>query len=564
MQASVDNDIQTLFANGLLWCYGFHHEEAQRHFQQLLLKDRENLLGLWGLAYASAPFYNRPWCWFTNKQKVRVAKRGHSCIEKALTAQNNTESQICVDLIHALSALFRSPIPASDEVFIEYQCEYADRMVALLQRYPDHADITTLTVEALLNCTPWQLWDTGSRSKAIGSRVNEALELLQPLLADTHPDHAHPGVLHLHIHALEMSPYPEAAANSAEKIRQLVVATRSQDKTRQTDSVKAPASLFPPHLPHMASHIDVLRGDYRKTIDINRIAADADTQLAVADGEFYQISRLHNVHMLLYAAMMAGRHADAVDARQRLESLATSFYASDSAPFLKVSIEGFFANRLHASVRFGSWKAILQETENSSNNKNYNAMHSLPFASAMQSYTVGVALANSAEPHKAETELEHFRQLRSAVPNWYLINNNPARDILAVAELMLTGEHHYHLGNIEEGLDYLRNAVDACDRLAYCEPRAWMHPPRHALGALLLEHNQLDEAKQVYETDLGFNGLLSRCQQNPKNIWALQGLVECYERLSENVNDEIQQQQRIALAYADIPVTNSCFCRSSS
>ena len=129
---------------------------------------------------------------------------------------------------------------------------------------------------------------------------------------------------------------------------------------------------------------------------------------------------------------------------------------------------------------------------------------------------------------------------------------------------MLAGEHHYHLGNIEEGLDYLRDAVDACDSLAYCEPRAWMHPPRHALGALLLEHNQLDEAKQVYETDLGLNGLLSRCQQNPKNIWALQGLVECYERLSENANDEIQQQLQIALAYADIPVTSSCYCRRSS
>lgn len=35
--------------------------------------------------------------------------------------------------------------------------------------------------------------------------------------------------------------------------------------------------------------------------------------------------------------------------------------------------------------------------------------------------------------------------------------------------------------------DNLRRAVDLCDQLNYDEPWGWMQPPRHALGALLLE-----------------------------------------------------------------------------
>ncbi len=573
LQASHDEDLQARFANGLLWCYGFHHEEAQRHFRGLLAQDNTNPFALWGLAYASAPFYNRPWSWFTDNQKKTVAKLGYSCLKKAQQhsrAISNDANppiahvQSCCDLVDALSLLFRTPVPVSDEVFLTYQQEYADHMQALVARYAEHADITTLACEALLNCTPWQLWDTDSRSQASGSRVHEALALLEPLLNDDHPAHAHPGLLHLHIHALEMSPTPEAAAGSAEKLRQLVMSAQLQNQPTPTHDTY---SQLPPHLPHMASHIDVLQGKYRHTININRIAADTDLQISSEDGEFYQISRLHNVHMMLYAAMMAGRQADAIDAANRLQSLATEFYCENSAPLLKVSVEGFFANRLHMFIRFGLWQKIQQEfahcTDNkSTDNKKADAMQSLPFVQAMQSYTLGVALANSAEHHLAELESENFQRLATRIPDWYIINNNPAGNILSVAWLMLAGEHYYHLGNTEEGLGYLRRAVDACDKLSYCEPRAWMHPPRHALGALLLEQNQLEEALQVYQTDLGLDGLLSRCQQNPNNIWALQGLRECYERLGLGGRIEgIQLALQEAKAYADISISSSCFCR---
>ena len=53
-----------------------------------------------------------------------------------------------------------------------------------------------------------------------------------------------------------------------------------------------------------------------------------------------------------------------------------------------------------------------------------------------------------------------------------------------------------------------------------------MHPPRHALGALLLEQDRVDEAMIHYEDDLGINNRLPRCDQHPDNIWGLHGYHE--------------------------------------
>jgi hypothetical protein len=61
-------------------------------------------------------------------------------------------------------------------------------------------------------------------------------------------------------------------------------------------------------------------------------------------------------------------------------------------------------------------------------------------------------------------------------------------------------------------------------RRGFC--RSWMQPPRHALGALLLEQGQIEEAAAVFSADLAAHP--------GGNVWALHGLTECEERVSEN------------------------------
>jgi hypothetical protein len=57
------------------------------------------------------------------------------------------------------------------------------------------------------------------------------------------------------------------------------------------------------------------------------------------------------------------------------------------------------------------------------------------------------------------------------------------------------------------------------DTLNDSEPWSWMQPPRHALGALLLEQVHLDETAAVYRADLGLDDTSVR----PDNVWSLHG-----------------------------------------
>src|SRR5712691_7424444 len=52
---------QTWFTRGLLWAYGFNHEEAAACFEQAAAADPGCVMAYWGLAYALGPNYNKPW-----------------------------------------------------------------------------------------------------------------------------------------------------------------------------------------------------------------------------------------------------------------------------------------------------------------------------------------------------------------------------------------------------------------------------------------------------------------------------------------------------------------------
>jgi tetratricopeptide (TPR) repeat protein len=141
--------------------------------------------------------------------------------------------------------------------------------------------------------------------------------------------------------------------------------------------------------------------------------------------------------------------------------------------------------------------------------------------------------------------------------------NNDARRVLGVGEMMLEGELEYHKGNFELAYRHLRESVRRDDDLEYIEPWAWMHPPRHALAALLLEKGHIEEAERVYRDDLGLNSNVQRCAQHPDNVWALHGLVECLLKRGDTEElPELQQRLAAAQRAADVSITSSCMCRT--
>jgi tetratricopeptide (TPR) repeat protein len=165
----------------------------------------------------------------------------------------------------------------------------------------------------------------------------------------------------------------------------------------------------------------------------------------------------------------------------------------------------------------------------------------------------------------ADEERRRFQESLRRIPRERRFFNNEAHAILAVGEKMLHGELEYHKCHYDAAFASLRESVRLDDNLEYIEPWAWMHPPRHALAALLMEQGHFDEAEGIYRDDLGLSGRIQRCAQHPDNVWALHGLVECLQRRREQVElPTLRTKLAKALELADIPIKSSCMCRTKS
>ena len=58
------------FDRGLVWLYGFNHEEAIVCFGKTLEADSDCAIAHWGIAHAAGPNYNRPWETFEPKDRA--------------------------------------------------------------------------------------------------------------------------------------------------------------------------------------------------------------------------------------------------------------------------------------------------------------------------------------------------------------------------------------------------------------------------------------------------------------------------------------------------------------
>jgi tetratricopeptide (TPR) repeat protein len=346
----------------------------------------------------------------------------------------------------------------------------------------------------------------------------------------------HPGLLHLHVHLMEMSPHPEAALVTGDALREL-----SPDMG---------------HLIHMPTHIDIQCGHYRDAMHWNQKASVADRKFYDRAGpmNFYSGYRVHNYHFTAYGAMFLGQFAPAIAvADELIETMPEAFLRVASPPMADF-FESYVAIRQHVLVRFGKWHEILAQTPPADRDLYCNT-------TAMMHYARGVALAAVGNVPAAEAEQAQFRAAATRVPETRLIHNVKCVSLLSIADEMLAGEILYRRGEHDAAFAALRAAVALEDDLPYDEPWGWMQPVRHALGALLLEQGRADEAEAVYREDLGLGGTLPRAQIHPDNVWALRGLLACLEQRGETVEAALIRQRLVfAAARADVPVEVSCFC----
>lgn len=524
---------QVWFDRGMVWSYAFNHEEAIRCFERALELDPEFALARWGIAYAVGPNYNKAWDAFDPKDLSTSLARARTELECAATGRTSTLER---DLIAALYKRFPTDDPEDTEALAAGHADYADAMTALAAARPDDIDVQTLAADALLNVTAWALWDGRTGEPAPGSRVVDAKRILDAAL-ETAAGRQHPGALHLYIHAMEMSTTPQAALPAADLLRGLVPDAG--------------------HLQHMASHIDVLCGDYRSSVTANLAAVQADREFLAREGalNFYSLYRAHDLHFVVYSAMFQGSSQIALDAAEELTAQLTPEVLSVSSPPMADWLEAFVPLRVHVLVRFGRWDDLIAE-----------ALPADPglycTTTATIHYGRGVAYAATGQLDRARSERDKFLAAYRRIPETRYLFNNTSLDILAIAEQMLNGEIAYREGDYGTAFAFLRRAVELDDALPYDEPWGWMQPTRHAYGALLLEQGQVEEAARVYAADLGLDPTLSRSSQHPNNVWSLHGYHECLRRLGRDAEAVIiGQQLELAQARADVTVSASCACR---
>jgi tetratricopeptide (TPR) repeat protein len=526
-------EAQRWFDRGLIWAYGFNHEEAVSCFEQALVRDPDCAMAHWGVGYALGPNYNKPWAAFDEADLRTSTARATAAVSLAgQIAAGVTPVERA--LIGALRWRYaQDELPDEREAWNQ---RYAEAMVQVYDAFAGDLDVAALYADALMNLTPWQLWDLRTGEPAEGAQTVRAQAVLDRALRSP-GGRTHPGILHMYIHLMEMSPYPERARPAAERLRGL-----------------APDA---GHLRHMPTHLDLLCGDYARVVASNTAAIAADEKYAARSGvmNFYTLYRVHDYHFKIYGAMFLGQAQAALEAADALEAAIPEKLLRVESPPMADWLEGFLTMRVHVLVRFGRWSEILELPLPAD-----PALYSV--TAAMLHYARGVACSALGRIAEAEREREWFGRARAAVPATRTIFNNTCTDILAIAAAMFEGELEYRKGNVEAAFAHLRESITLDDGLPYDEPWSWMQPTRHAYGALLLEQGRVAEAEAVYRADLGFDDTLPRACQHPSNVWSLHGYHECLVRLGKCGEARIiEQQLRFAAALADTPVTASCFCR---
>ena len=533
-------EAQRWFDLGLNWCFGFNKNEGIKCFRRALEFDPRCFMAHWGIAYGSGPFYNLTWREHGLEEANAATRLGfeHVAAARALLGEAcGPESR----LVEAMACRFQKPHAVSPEEFDRWDDDYAAELRRVFAHHPDDHDVMALYVEALITRTPRRLWDVKTGKPARDSDVIEALQVCDRAIELAHRKgvEPHPAIVHLHIHALEMSDQPERGRRSADAL----------------------ATLCPDagHLNHMPGHIYMLCGDYAKAREASEKAIIADDLYLDYAGPltFYTVACAHDLHLMMYACMFMGRYQDSIDTANKMcRLLSKDVLGVKGRPKFTMSLEGYYSMKAHVMVRFGRWQEIVDEP--------------LPddpdlylVSTAMLHYARGIAYATLKQIDKAEEERLRFRSSLQRIPRERSFFNNSAHDILAVGAKMLDGEMEYHKGNCDAAFALLRESVRLDDNLEYIEPWAWMHPPRHALAALLMEQGHFGEAEEVYRDDLGLSGRIQRCAQHPDNVWALHGLVECLQRRNEQIElPALRNTLAAALAMADVPITSSCMCRT--
>jgi len=169
-------EAQLWFDRGLVWTFGYHHEEAIECFRRALEHDPDCAMAWWGIAYATGPNYNMEWHHFDPAGKAQALAASFDATREALSRADRVTPPERA-LIEALPARYPQRDPIEDQA--PWNDAFADAMRAAYRDHADDLEVAAVFAEAILNRTPWKMWDLGTGGVAEGAGTEEAQAVLE-------------------------------------------------------------------------------------------------------------------------------------------------------------------------------------------------------------------------------------------------------------------------------------------------------------------------------------------------------------------------------------------------
>lgn len=502
---STKNRQAQLFMNqGLNLSYAFNHAEAGRAYREAARLDPNLAMAYWGEALALGPNINAPMDPASEPKALEAIQKA-----VALKSKASPREQALIDALTQRYSGRAEDRRARDVA-------YADAMRKVHLQFPDDQDIAMLYVESVMDLRPWGYW---TRDGVPYERTAEIVGLTEKVIA-RNPNH--PGALHLYIHLMEAY-QADKAEPAADRLLTLMPAAG--------------------HMVHMPAHIYQRVGRYADAAKSNEMAIAADEDYISqcrAQGLYPMAYYPHNLHFLWFASTAEGNSKLAIEAARKAASK-----VSDETLKAVPLLAGFRVVPYFALTRFGKWDEMLREPEPPATSA---------YLRGQWHYARGTAFLGKGQTNEAEQELSKLNEIMADKSlDGPLFSPNTGRAVLSIAQEVLGGEIAAAKKNYDGAVAHLERAVRLEDALVYTEPAEFHYPPRHALGAVLLEAKRPAEAETVYWEDL---------KRNRENGWSLFGLMQALKAQGKN-DDAALVEARFKKAWmrADVTLTASRFGR---
>jgi tetratricopeptide (TPR) repeat protein len=506
---STNNDSARFYFNqGISMYYSFHIIEAMASFKKAVRFDPSSGMLYWAQALAYGPNIN---------------DLGYAASPEALLAVKKAKefSATCTpdekELINAMSVRYT---PDSADINRKQLNEkYTAAMARLYAKYPAHADIAALYADAMMLEHPWDLWNPDGTAKTWTPRIRQVLE---KLLQKT-PQH--PGANHYYIHVMEPSPFASKALASANRLGKLTPGLS--------------------HTVHMPSHIYLRTGLYDQGVAVNEQAVKSYEQsiplyAPVTGADFLYL--IHNLHMQVNNAMMAGRAAYSAETANALVKSIPPDYLNIPGAMGNL-VQYIYMTPVLVDIRFGHWKSLLERKEPSPGQV---------YARILWLFGRGMAMAHTNDLPGAVKLLSEMETLSAdSVLKLPFTPFSPAVDGAVIAMELLRGTIYLKQAERDKAVTAFRKAVTTEAGMVYNEPRDWLLNPRHFLADACIKKGDYKEAERTIGADLAVNN---------ENGWSLFGYWQLLNAQHKTAAaSQMKARFKKAFAKADIELSGPVY-----